>query len=150
MGVVIQSAARQVSPSATHWRWILVAITLTGAVFFVFRGALAMFFAQEDFRGIAAARGILPRHSTPWRYVSVQAFMDVCYPCFGDRARPYHLVSNALHAANSHSLTLWMTTGKETRTCRSRLPQKSQTDALRVAALVKPVLNLLARAFSKA
>ena len=46
MGVVIQSAARQVSPSATHWRWILVAITLTGAVFFVFRGALAMFFAQ--------------------------------------------------------------------------------------------------------
>src|SRR5262249_51005011 len=64
------------------------------------RGALGLFFAQEDFRGIAVAKGLLPRHSSLWRYVSVQTFMDVFYPLFGDRPGPYHLVGILLHAAN--------------------------------------------------
>ncbi len=88
-------------------RWAptaLVALALAVAVFIVFRGALGLFFAQEDFRGLAVAKGLLPRHASLWRYVSVQTFMDVFYPLFGDRPGPYHLVSIVLHAANATML----------------------------------------------
>jgi hypothetical protein len=67
----------------------------------VFRGALNLYFAQEDFRGLAVAKGLLPRHASLWRYISVQAFMDLFYPLFGTHSKPYHFVSLALHAANS-------------------------------------------------
>ena len=90
--------ARAFSSQAVPW---LVAFALCLAVVIVFRGALSLFFAQEDFRGLAVAKGLLPRHSVPWRYASVQAFMDISYPLFGVHPEPYHLVSLALHALNS-------------------------------------------------
>lgn len=62
---------------------------------------MGLYFAQEDFRGIAVAKGLLPRHAPLWRYVSVQGFMDLFYPLFGDHPKPYHFVSIALHAANA-------------------------------------------------
>jgi len=80
---------------------VLVASALAIAVFFVFGGALGLYFAQEDFRGLAVAKGLLPRHASLWRYVSVQGFMDLFYPLFGTHPKPYHFVSIALHAANA-------------------------------------------------
>ena len=68
---------------------------------FVFRGALHTYFAQEDFRGLAVATGVLPRFAALWRYVSVQSFMDVCWPLFHDRSMPYHAVVLGLHALNA-------------------------------------------------
>ncbi len=70
------------------------------AAVFVFRGALGLYFAQDDFGGLARATGVLPRHSVLWRYISVQSFMDLFYPLFRDRPWPYHVVSFTLHAAN--------------------------------------------------
>jgi hypothetical protein len=67
----------------------------------VFRGAWHTYFAQEDFRGLAVAAGVLPRYAGLWRYVSVQAFMDVCWPLFHDQSAPYHAVVLALHALNA-------------------------------------------------
>ena len=81
--------------------WLLCAGFLCAASLLVFRGALALFFAQEDFRGLAVAAGLMPRAHQLWRYVSVQAFMDVFFPLFGDRAAPYHAVSLGFHALNA-------------------------------------------------
>jgi hypothetical protein len=74
---------------------------LTVGAVVVFRGALRLYFAQEDFRGLAVAAGIYPRHWQLWRYLSVQTFMDVFYPFFRDRPWPYHAVSLALHCLNA-------------------------------------------------
>lgn len=70
------------------------------ATVWIFRGALDLYFAQDDFGGLARATGVLPRHSALWRYVSVQSFMDLFHPLFRDHPWPYHLVSLALHAGN--------------------------------------------------
>src|SRR5262249_25629778 len=75
--------------------WLIVCAVL------VFRGALHTYFAQEDFRGLAVATGVLPRYAGLWRYVSVHAFMDVCWPLFHDRAAPYHALMLAFHALNA-------------------------------------------------
>ena len=88
-------------PGALSWTSLLVAAALALAVVVVFRGALELYFAQDDFRGLAVAKGLLPRHATLWRYVSVQAFMDLFYPVFKDHPRPYHVVSMALHVLNA-------------------------------------------------
>src|SRR5262245_26783891 len=80
---------------------LLCAAALCACSLYVFRGALSLYFAQEDFRGLAVATGILPRHDNLWRYVSVQTFMDVFYPLFRDHARGYHAVSLGLHALNA-------------------------------------------------
>jgi hypothetical protein len=89
-------------PSPRNWTaWLLVALGLGLAIYSVFRGALDLFFAQEDFRGLAVAKGLLPRHASLWRYLSVQAFMDVFYPLFGDAPKPYHAVGFLLHIANA-------------------------------------------------
>jgi hypothetical protein len=42
-----------------------------------------------------------------WRYVSVQAFMDLFEPLFRDRALPYHVVSLGLHGLNA-ALLFWL------------------------------------------
>ena len=71
------------------------------AVAWVFRGALAFYFAQDDFRELAVAAGVLPRRASLWRYLSIQTFMDVLYPLFRDQPRPYHVASLILHGANA-------------------------------------------------
>ena len=73
----------------------------------MFRGALHLYFAQEDFRGLAVAVGVYPRHLQLWRFLSVQTFMDVFYPLFGDRPLPYHVVSLAAHCLNA-GLVFWL------------------------------------------
>jgi hypothetical protein len=88
------------------WPAIAVASALAIVACWVFHGALGVFFAQEDFRGLAVAQGLLPRHAVLWRYVSVQTFMDVFYPPFGVRPFPYHWLGLALHVANALGLYL--------------------------------------------
>jgi len=83
-----------------------MALLVIGAVV-VFRGALRLYFAQEDFRGLAVAAGVYPRHAQLWRYLSIQTFMDVFYPFFRDRPWPYHLVSLGLHGLNA-CLLFWL------------------------------------------
>jgi hypothetical protein len=80
---------------------LIAAAILSSCAIVAFRGAIAMFFAQDDFRGFAVAAGLQPRHEALWRYVSVQLFMDVLFPLFGQRPWPYHLVVLGLHCANA-------------------------------------------------
>lgn len=65
----------------------------------VYHRALAGFFSQDDFLGLARAAGLAPRLAGVWRYLSHQAFFDLMRPLAGLDATPYHAVSLAAHAA---------------------------------------------------
>lgn len=73
-------------------------ITAAAAVL-VHRHALAYFFSQDDFLGLARATGLAPRLTGVWRYLSHQAFFDLMRPLAGLDAARYHAVSLAAHAA---------------------------------------------------
>jgi hypothetical protein len=96
-------AAGEAPRPAAALTW-LCGLALAATAVFVFRGALHTYFAQEDFRGLAVAAGVLPRHASLWRWVSVQGFMDACWPLFRDQSLPYHAVVLALHVANALAL----------------------------------------------
>jgi hypothetical protein len=74
-------------------------ISAAAAGLVVFHGALAYFFSQDDFLGLARAAGLAPRLSGPWRFLSHQLIFDVMRPLAGLDAWRYHLVSLAIHAA---------------------------------------------------
>ena len=74
-----------------------VAAAIAGLI--VFHGALACFFAQDDFLGLARASGLAPRLEQPWRYIANQAVWDAMRPFGATRAWPYHLLSLIVHAA---------------------------------------------------
>ena len=78
---------------------IVVPLLAAIAAVFVFRGALAYYFSQDDFLGLARASGLAPRLTGVWRYLSHQAFFDLMRPLAGLSAAPYHAVSLATHAA---------------------------------------------------
>ncbi len=75
----------------------LLAAAAAGVV--VYHRALAYFFSQDDFLGLARASGLAPRLSGPWRSLSHQWLFDLLWPLAGLHAVPYHLVSLASHAA---------------------------------------------------
>jgi hypothetical protein len=62
-----------------------------------FRGALAYFFAQDDFTGLARARGLMPPVSFPWRWLSGQLYFDVMRSVAGLAPLPYRVASLAAH-----------------------------------------------------
>src|SRR5438309_250625 len=103
-GLLGGPGARILRPMRSRIIAAMAAISIGGAALWVFRGSLGLFFAQEDFRGLAVAKGLLPRHEILWRYVSVQSFMDLFYPILGDEPRGYHWVSLGLHGANAMAL----------------------------------------------
>ena len=86
-----------VRPNGQATDVVLIAMAIIVACV-VFRGALAYFFAQDDFVGLARARGLLPRLPFPWRWLSNQAYFDVMRVWAGLDAGPYHAVSLAAHA----------------------------------------------------
>ena len=77
--------------------WMLLAIA---AAWIVFRGALPYFFAQDDFSGLARARGLLPPVAFPWRWLSGQVYFEAMRAVAGLEPLPYRLVSLATHAAS--------------------------------------------------
>ena len=78
------------------------------AAFAVFHGALAYFFAQDDFAGLARARGILPALQGPWRYLSGQTYFDLMSRVAGLHPLPYRLASFAGHVATTGLLLALM------------------------------------------
>ena len=84
-------------PRAPWAWWVPLATALAGVA--VFRGALGLFFAQDDFAGLARAAGVLPRLQGPWRYLSGQLYFDVMHRLAGMHAWPYHAAGLAAHVA---------------------------------------------------
>ncbi|MGH7741568.1 MAG: hypothetical protein ACRENS_06045, partial [Candidatus Eiseniibacteriota bacterium] len=76
------------------------------AAAWVFRGALPYFFAQDDFLGLARARGLAPPLALPWRWISGQLYFELMRPFGIASATPYHLVSVLAHAATAALLAL--------------------------------------------
>lgn len=65
----------------------------------VFRGALGLFFAADDFSALARGAGLLPRLQGPWRIVSHQLYFDLMHRVAGLDPRAYHAMSLLLHVA---------------------------------------------------
>lgn len=80
---------------------MLAACAVAVAAVVAFQGALPYFFAQDDFEGLARARGVLPRLEGPWRIIGNQLYYDVMRVVAGLDPRLYHAASLALHAATS-------------------------------------------------
>lgn len=77
--------------------WMLVAIA---AAMLVFRGVLPYFFAQDDFSGLARARGLLPPVVFPWRWISGQLYFDAMRALAGLVPLSYRVVSLTAHAVS--------------------------------------------------
>jgi hypothetical protein len=67
----------------------------------VFHRALATWFSQDDFYGLARAAGLAPRIAGVWRWLSHQAFFDVLRPLAGLDPLPYHVAGLTAHAATA-------------------------------------------------
>ena len=89
--------------SSTRWRgpfpW--PSLLAAAAAIAVYQGALHYFFAQDDFSGLARARGLAPPLTGIWRWLSGQGYFDLMRPFGLASAAPYHAVSLAVHAATS-------------------------------------------------
>ena len=71
-----RASARAAPPPVSRLSTALGAVLAVVAALVVFRGTLAYFFAQDDFTGLARARGIIPALQGPWRYLSGQLYFD--------------------------------------------------------------------------
>src|SRR5438552_4718752 len=67
----------------------------------VYQGALHYFFAQDDFLGLARARGLSPPLTGAWRWLSGQGYFALMRPFGVTSAAPYHAVSLIAHAVTS-------------------------------------------------
>ncbi len=77
-------------------RAALLAVMFAAVVVFI--GALSYFFGQDDFAGLARARGLLAPLHGPWRFVSGQLYFWLMRP-LGLAAAGYHAVNVFAHAA---------------------------------------------------
>jgi len=78
---------------------VLAVLALIAITVIVWRGALAYYFSQDDFGGLARARNLAPRLVSPMRYLSHQAYWDLMRPFGVASAWSFHAVSIAAHAA---------------------------------------------------
>jgi hypothetical protein len=86
------------APSRSPVADTLLPLIAVAAACIVFRGALRYFFAQDDFTGLARARGLMPPIAFPWRWLSGQVYFDVMRAVAGLHPLPYRLASLAAHA----------------------------------------------------
>lgn len=96
------SRGRSVARTRGAPSWVAVVVSsalLVLAVAIVFHGATRYFFAQDDFVGLARARGMLPWPPAPWRWLSGVGVFVVLRSFAGLAPLPYHLVSLAALAA---------------------------------------------------
>jgi hypothetical protein len=77
---------------------LLPLLAVVALAAFVFRGSLAYFFSQDDFAGLARARGLAPAYPGLWRWLSGTAYFALMRP-FGLAAVAYHAVNLGAHAA---------------------------------------------------
>ncbi len=89
-------------PLATRSRYIphadvFACLALLAAAAVTFHGALGYFFSQDDFEGLARARGLLPRLPGPWRLISNQFYFDVMRVIADLKPFGYHLASLLAH-----------------------------------------------------
>lgn len=92
--------ARVRAHPGTVARWTAALVpALAGA--FVFRGALAYFFGQDDFLGLARVRGLAPALEGPWRWLSGQGYFALMRPFGVASAAPYHAASLVAHASSA-------------------------------------------------
>jgi len=78
------------------------AVAATAAVLaavVVWFGALPYFFAQDDFTGLARARGLLPPLEGPWRFLSGPAYFGIMNVVAGLNPLPYRIVTLLAHTA---------------------------------------------------
>src|SRR4051794_6619071 len=68
---------RVVTAAPPHRLDLALASLAVLASIVVYRGALAYFFAQDDFTGLARARGLVAPVAFPWRWLSGQAYFVV-------------------------------------------------------------------------
>ena len=103
---VADSTSRPVDRATLGRAVPMLAAVVAGLI--VFHRALAYFFSQDDFLGLARASGLAPRLTGPWRFLSHQAVFDLMRPLAGLDAAPYHLVSLALHATCAALLAMFL------------------------------------------
>ena len=96
-GSLPASRPSSAAPSSTVWPF--VAAAAAGAI--VYHRALGYFFSSDDFAWLSHARGLLPRLTGPWRYLSAQAYYDAMRPLAGLNPLPYHLVSLTTHLVSA-------------------------------------------------
>jgi len=78
---------------------VLAVLALIAITVIVWRGALAYYFSQDDFGGLARARGLAPRLGSPMRYLSHQTYWDLMRPFGVASAWSFHGISIAAHTA---------------------------------------------------
>jgi hypothetical protein len=74
-------------------------LVVVACALWVFRDALGLFFASDDFAALARGADLLPRLHGPWRLLSHQLYFDLMRPLAGLEPRAYHAASLVLHAA---------------------------------------------------
>ena len=85
---------------AGRMRWIFPVLPLVLAAL-VHRRALGAFFGVDDFVRLEEAAGLLPSGFTVWRLVSEVLYVRLMLALFGPEPLPFHIVSLALHLANT-------------------------------------------------
>jgi len=95
----VRTRAAETAASPTlDFGFLAAALVLVALTVLVWRGALSYYFSQDDFAGLARARGLLPRIGGPIRWFSNQGLWDLMRPLGVASARPYHLLSLTAHA----------------------------------------------------
>ena len=87
------------TPPGRSWAAVAPYLAAAAAGAIVFRGALGLFFSQDDFAGLARARGFLPPLGGPWRYLSGQAYFDAMETLAGLNPLHYHAFNLLAHLA---------------------------------------------------
>lgn len=78
---------------------VLPPLALAAVTVLVWRGALGLYFSQDDFAILARVAGLEPRLPGPARLISAQAYFDLLRPVAGLDPRAWHLASLGLHLA---------------------------------------------------
>lgn len=79
-------------------------LALVAAAVLVWHRAIALYFSQDDFVGLARAAGLSPRLEGSWRALSAQLVFDLLRPLAGTSPAGYHLASLAVHALSAVAL----------------------------------------------
>ena len=87
-------------PAASLPPWVLPSLALLLAAW-VHRRALGAFFSTDDFVRLEEAVGLLPAIPTLWRLLSEVLYVRAMLGLFGPEPLPFHVVSLALHLANT-------------------------------------------------